>query len=263
MPSDLLESEMFGYERGAFTGAVRSKPGKFELCHGGTILLDEIGEMPPALQAKLLHVLQDQEFTRLGGSSKVKVDVRILSATNVNIKSALSAKTFREDLYYRLSTFVFFVPPLRERREDIPLLLDRYVALYGARYGVPCRPLSAGLLARCLRYDWPGNVRELENFAKRYLILGDDAFPSKNHAQNANDCASAVPNSTSNANPICEDLNSHVRNLKGEAEITAIGTALKQTNWNRKQAARVLNISYKSLLGKIQRYGIGYQPSSE
>src|ERR1700757_3204809 len=174
VPGDLLESELFGYEPGAFTGATHAKPGKFELCNKGTILLDEIGEMPPGLQAKLLHVLQDQQFSRLGSRSMIKVDVRILAATNINIPEALADKRLREDLYYRLNAFTRWVPPLRERKEEIPILLKHFMANMSERYARPPLPLSTELLQACQDYSWPGNLRELNNFVKRYLVLGDE-----------------------------------------------------------------------------------------
>src|SRR6516165_7602175 len=174
LPADLLESELFGYEPGAFTGATRSKPGKFEQGDKGTFLLDEIGEMPPILQAKLLHVLQDQQFSRLGSRSMVTVDVRILAATNVDIQQAIAAKKIREDLYYRLNAFTVHVPPLRERREEIPLLIRHFMGLFATRYARAPLPVSPTLVTACLHYFWPGNLRELENFVKRYLILGDE-----------------------------------------------------------------------------------------
>src|SRR5438477_9951187 len=174
VPADLLESELFGYEAGAFTGATHPKPGKFELCNKGTILLDEIGEMPPLLQAKLLHVLQDQRFSRLGSRSVVKVDVRILAATNINIPEALATKRLREDLYYRLNAFTLQLPPLRERKEEVPLLLKHFMSRMAEHYARPPMALSPKLLQRCLDYPWPGNLRELSNFVKRFLILGDE-----------------------------------------------------------------------------------------
>src|ERR1700746_395818 len=174
VPADLLESELFGYEAGAFTGATHPKPGKFELCNKGTILLDEIGEMPPILQAKLLHVLQDQQFSRLGSRSVIKVDVRILAATNINIPEALATKRLREDLYYRLNAFTLSLPPLRERREEIPILLKHFMSRMAEQYARPPLPLSPTMMAACLEYSWPGNLRELSNFIKRYLILGDE-----------------------------------------------------------------------------------------
>src|SRR6201997_4141501 len=174
VPADLLESELFGYEAGAFTGANHAKPGKFELSNKGTIMLDEIGEMPPTLQAKLLHVLQDQQFSRLGGRSVIKVDVRILAATNINIPEALASKRLREDLYYRLNAFTLQIPPLRERKEEIPILLKHFMASMSERYARPPLPLSTELLQACQDYSWPGNLRELNNFVKRYLVLGDE-----------------------------------------------------------------------------------------
>src|SRR6202142_1934632 len=176
VPGDLLESELFGYEPGAFTGATHAKPGKFELCNKGTILLDEIGEMPALLQAKLLHVLQDQTFSRLGSRSIIKVDVRILAATNIDIPQALASKRLREDLYYRLNAFTLQLPPLRERKEEIPILLKHFMSRMAEQYARPQLPLSPALLEACQRYMWPGNLRELNNFLKRYLILGDESL---------------------------------------------------------------------------------------
>ena len=174
VPADLLESELFGYEAGAFTGANHPKPGKFELCNKGTILLDEIGEMTTNLQAKLLHILQDGQFSRLGSRSVIKADVRILAATNINIPEALATKRLREDLYYRLNACTLHVPPLRERKEEIPILLKHFMARQAERYARPPLPLSPPLLQACAEYPWPGNLRELSNFIKRYLVLGDE-----------------------------------------------------------------------------------------
>src|SRR5206468_3709389 len=176
VPADLLESELFGYEAGAFTGATRAKPGKFEQCNKGTILLDEIGEMSAPLQAKLLHVLQDGSFSRLGGRANVTVDVRVLAATNINIQEAIANKTLREDLYYRLNAFTMQIPPLRERREEIPLLLKHFMNRLSERYAHPPLGYSERLLRSCMQYHWPGNLRELGNFVKRYLVLQDEAM---------------------------------------------------------------------------------------
>src|ERR1700681_4966009 len=176
VPGDLLESELFGYEAGAFTGATHPKPGKFEICNKGTILLDEIGEMPPLLQAKLLHVLQDQTFSRLGSRTVVKVDVRILAATNIDIPEALATKRLREDLYYRLNAFTLQIPPLRERKEEIPILLKHFMTQLSEQYARAPLPYSAEMLEACLRHSWPGNLRELSNFIKRYLVLGDETL---------------------------------------------------------------------------------------
>ncbi len=256
VPTDLLESELFGYEAGAFTGATKPKPGKFELCNKGTILLDEIGEMSPNLQAKLLHVLQDQQFSRLGSRSMVKVDVRIIAATNVDVPQALAAKKLREDLYYRLNAFTIHVPPLRERREELVLLLRHFMSRFAARYARAPLPLSSRLIEAAKNYPWPGNLRELENLVKRYLILGDEDQVVK-ELEVAGEADSLRPEpSSAPARKGVRDLKSLVRSLKDEAEMEAISKALERTKWNRKQAARILNISYKALLYKIRQYGL-------
>src|SRR5262244_1027258 len=174
LPVDLLESELFGYEQGAFTGATRTKPGKFELCNKGTILLDEIGEMSPVLQAKLLHVLQDGQFSRLGSRSTIAADFRVLAATNVDVQKAIADKTFREDLYYRLNAFTVTIPPLRERREEIPLLFKHFMNQFSQKYAHPSIGFSEKLINACMQYRWPGNLRELGNFVKRYMVLQDE-----------------------------------------------------------------------------------------
>jgi DNA-binding NtrC family response regulator len=255
VPADLLESELFGYEPGAFTGATHAKPGKFELCNKGTILLDEIGEMPPALQAKLLHVLQDQSFSRLGSRSVIKVDVRILAATNIDIPQALATKRLREDLYYRLNAFTLQLPPLRERKEEIPVLLKHFMTRMAERYARPQLPLSPAMLAACQAHPWPGNLRELNNFLKRYLILGDENLAVA-ELQPRNDGNGGMRGDSGTKTGETGGLKSLARNAKDEAEGEAIRQALEQTNWNRKQAAALLQISYKALLYKIRRYGI-------
>jgi two-component system, NtrC family, response regulator AtoC len=253
LPGELLESELFGYEAGAFTGATRSKPGQFELCDKGTILLDEIGEMPPGLQAKLLHVLQDQSFCRLGGRSMVSVDVRILAATNIDVEHAIASQKLRPDLYYRLNAFTLHLPPLRERREEIPLLLRHFMAFHANRYGRAALPVSPDLVAACLRYSWPGNLRELENFVKRYVILGDESLVLSE--LNPVTPAPGAANQSPSLKTACGgDLKALVRSLKDEAEIEAINATLERTKWNRKEAARLLQISYKALLYKIRQY---------
>ena len=261
VPADLLESELFGYEAGAFTGANHPKPGKFELCNKGTILLDEIGEMPTTLQAKLLHILQDGQFSRLGSRSVIKADVRILAATNINIPEALANKRLREDLYYRLNAFTLHVPPLRERKEEIPILLKHFMAHQAERYARPPLPLSPELLQACSEYNWPGNLRELSNFVKRYLVLGDEKLAinelrPKSDGSGAQFDPAAVSSGSANGG-----LKSLARSAKDEAEAEAISKALEETNWNRKQAAALLKISYKALLYKIRQYGIAQAKS--
>jgi len=259
LPAELLESELFGYDAGAFTGAQRSKPGKFEQCNKGTILLDEIGEMTTALQAKLLHVLQDGSFSRLGSRSNVTVDVRVLAATNVNIEEAIANKTLREDLYYRLNAFTMHIPPLRERREEIPLLLKHFMNRLSERYAHAPLSYSERLVRACMLYHWPGNLRELGNFVKRYLVLQDEdmAISELETKGKGQGNASADPSSNGGA-VVTPDggLKSLVRGLKDEAELRAIEQALIATNWNRKLAAARLSISYKALLYKIKQYQI-------
>jgi two-component system, NtrC family, response regulator AtoC len=247
LPSDLLESELFGYEQGAFTGATKAKPGKFELCDGGTILLDEIGEMAPALQAKLLHVLQDNEISRLGGRVPMKVDGRVLAATNIDIQEAIASKKFREDLYYRLNAFTMHLPPLRERKEEIPVLLEHFMKRQAKAFGRPALTFSTRLLRACIDYGWPGNVRELQNFVKRYLIFG--------HEETAMSELQALDIHRP-ADQVSGPLKSVARSAKGDAEARMIARALEETDWHRGKAAAILKISYKALLYKIRQYGL-------
>ena len=253
MPADLLESELFGYEQGAFTGAVKSKPGKFEICDHGTILLDEIGEMPSVLQAKLLQVLQDGTFSRLGSRTSVKVDVRVIAATNIDIKAAIAQKTFREDLYYRLNGFTLKMPPLRERVEEIPILSQHFMRKVATKYDCDPVPISPALMQALSAYSWPGNLRELENTIKRYIVLADEQaiIAELNPWQHA---GSTVP--TGEFGDIDRSLKHLVRNLKGGAEAAAIAQSLEGSGWNRKAAASDLQISYKALLYKIKQYNL-------
>jgi len=256
LPGDLLESELFGYRQGAFTGAIKDRPGKFEQASGGTLLLDEIGEMSVPMQAKLLHVLQDGEFTRLGGQQCTKVDVRVLAATNVPIEAALAEKSFREDLYYRLSVFTIAVPPLRERREEIPYLIDETIRrasvelkdLKGEKF--PARIIDAAFL-----YDWPGNVRELRNFVTRAIIMRDpDAALRELETKTA--AAGGTSGQISSRGEVSHGsgMKSIVRDVKERAEVRMIQDALEVSGWNRRHAARSLNISYRALLYKIQQH---------
>jgi len=253
MPADLLESELFGYEPGAFTGAVKAKPGKFEICNNGTIFLDEIGEMPAVLQAKLLQVLQDGSFSRLGSRSSVKVDVRVIAATNIDIKAAIAQKTFREDLYYRLNGFTLKMPPLRERLEEIPILASHFMRKVAAKYDRNPLPISLALLQAFNRYSWPGNLRELENTIKRYLILDDEQAIIDELIPRQSTEAPAPNGEETGGNGSLKHL---VRNLKDGAESAAIAKTLEGTGWNRKAAATNLQISYKALLYKIKQYNL-------
>jgi two-component system response regulator AtoC len=252
LPDDLLESELFGYERGAFTGALNEKPGKFELADKGTILLDEIGEMTPHLQAKLLHVLQDSEYSRLGGKKTVRVDARVLASTNVNLEETVANGKFREDLYFRLNVIRVDIPPLRERREDIPILCNYFLCKYRDRYKSAVDEIAPSLMDSFLRYDWPGNVRQLENAVKRYLILPDmNINLSELKEQQAN--AAAVPIKPKEDNMSLKDVATRAAE---HAEKELVLRVLEETSWNRKQAARRLNICYKALLNKLKRWQI-------
>jgi two-component system response regulator AtoC len=254
MPADLLESELFGYEQGAFTGAVKSKPGKFETCDGGTIFLDEIGEMPPALQAKLLHVLQDGTFSRLGSRGPTKTDVRIIAATNVNMKDAMARKTFREDLYYRLNGLSLMLPPLRDRLDEIPAMAAYFMRKGAKKYDLDPLPISPALLEAMSQYNWPGNLRELENVVNRFLILQDEpaVIAELNQAKGSPSSPDKAPDHVE-----AGGLKKLVRGLKGETESSVIAGVLEETGWNRKAAANDLQISYKALLYKIKQYDLG------
>jgi two-component system, NtrC family, response regulator AtoC len=253
MPADLLESELFGYEQGAFTGATKAKPGKFEICDGGTIFLDEIGEMPATLQAKLLHVLQDGTFSRLGGRGPTKTDVRVIAATNVNMKDAMAKKTFREDLYYRLNGLSLNLPPLRDRLDEIPTFANYFIRKGAKKYELTAPTISAELLEALGKYNWPGNLRELENVMNRFLILQDEkaVIAELNLAYTA---PSAPEKSQGHVE--AGGLKRLVRGIKGDAESSVIAGVLEETGWNRKAAANDLKISYKALLYKIKQYDL-------
>jgi two-component system response regulator AtoC len=255
LPGELLESELFGYEQGAFTGAVRSKPGKFELANKGTIFLDEIAEMSPHLQAKLLHVLQDHQYSRLGGRHMVGVDVRVLAATNVEVQEAMKSGRLREDLYYRLNVLSINVPPLRERITEIPLLFRHFLNKYSEKFQkAPPKP-SEHLMEAAIRYAWPGNLRELENFIKRYVILEDDEGSLRELVE----MAAARQRTSPREEPLPvreQGLKALLRGLKEEAEMEALADALDKTHWCRKDAAKMLGISYKALLYKIRQFNL-------
>lgn len=257
LPGELLDSELFGYERVPSASAPRTKQGKLELCRGGTILLDKIDEMPTGLQTKLLHVLQHKQFFRVGNEAAVDVDVRILAATNIDIERALSAKKLREDLYYHLSAFTIHVPPLRQRKDDIPLLLGLFMNRMAKHYGLPPRSIPADVLEACQQHAWPGNLRELENCVKCYLVMGEESLTVRELTPKSNSPGRIIPpqeGEPSGGQPA--SLKSLVRSAKGETERNAISSALEKTLWNRKAAARMLRISYRALLYKIDQYHI-------
>ena len=255
LPGELLESELFGFEQGAFTGAVRAKPGKFELANKGTIFLDEIAEMSPHLQAKLLHVLQDHQYSRLGGRSMIETDVRVLAATNVDVHEAMKTGRFREDLYYRLNVLSILVPPLRERTAEIPLLFRHFLTKYSEKFGKPGVDPSKHLLDAAVNYPWPGNLRELENFVKRYVILEDDEGSLRELVEMSSTRQRTSPREEVTA-PKEQGLKALVRGLKDEAEMEAIADALEKTRWCRKDAAKMLGISYKALLYKMRQFNL-------
>jgi len=253
MPRDLLESELFGYERGAFTGAHKLKIGKFEAAHRGTIFLDEIGDLHPALQAKLLHVLQDGEFSRIGGKSTLSVDVRVLAATNQDLERAVAEGRFREDLYYRLNVIHVFVPPLRERAIEIPLLANYFVERYAKLYRRDGFAIPPPVMERLTRHRYPGNVRELENLIKRMIVL-DDPFLTRVPLPDTGADSAPLPSPPAPApEPSLKDI---ARRASQAAEREAISKMLERTGWNRVRAARALRISYRALLYKIKQTGL-------
>ncbi len=277
IPNDLLESELFGYDVGAFTGATRQKPGKFELADGGTLFLDEIGEMHPLLQAKLLHVLQDGQFSRLGAKHDISVDVRVLCATNKLLEQRVAEGLFREDLYYRINVVTVHVPPLRERRDEIPLLTRYFLERYAAEYRRPLRFFSSEAEACMLTYSWPGNVRELENLCKRFVIVGGETqilreLALRQTPENTPISESSAAQSAEKTSPSSQNrpglagrkierkseegmlsLLEIGRRAAWQAERQAIQQMLLDTRWNRKEAARRLQVSYKALLNKLKQ----------
>lgn len=259
IPNDLLESELFGYEAGAFTGAQRSKPGKFELANGGTLFLDEIGEMHPALQAKLLHVLQDGEFSRLGSKRDTAVDVRVICATNKSLEEQVAGGLFREDLFYRINVVTVHIPPLRERRNEIPLLVRHFIGKYSTLYGREVEPFENSAMQAFTGYAWPGNIRELENICKRYVIVGNAGQIIReisSHSAGAQTIGQlqSTRSSAANSAPAPElSLLEIGHKAAWQAERQAILEMLVETRWNRREAASRLRVSYKALLNKINR----------
>lgn len=277
IPHDLLESELFGYEAGAFTGATRDKPGKFELANHGTLFLDEIAEMHPMLQAKLLHVLQDGNFSRLGAKRDITVDVRVICATNKFLEERVKEGLFREDLLYRINVVTIFLPPLRERRDEIPVLTEYLLRKYAMQYKRPLQRFSKEVTQRMVEYDWPGNIRELENLCKRFVIVGSETQILRELTNRSISAAPSAPGSFSGQLPqdasVSAALHAEVassadtqatpatdlslleigRRAAWEAERHAIQQMLENTHWNRREAARRLQVSYKALLNKIKQ----------
>ena len=264
LPSELLESELFGFEKGAFTGAQKRKLGKFEYANQGTIFLDEISEMAPGLQAKLLQVLQDGEFSRLGGESDVRVDARIIAATNRNLEEAVANQEFREDLYYRLNVVTIQIPPLRDRIDAVPLLVEHFLRMYNAQYKKNVEKLSDETMKLLMDYHWPGNVRELENMIKRTVVLGSEQTVLQEIEQREPPIPEVIDPGDFGLASIGADLqNGQDLDLKAiskraaqVAEKKVIERVLTQTRWNRKEAAERLQISYKALLYKMKENGL-------
>ncbi len=260
VPAELMESELFGYERGAFTGAYRRKPGIFDLADGGTLLLDEIGDMDSRLQAKLLQVLQDQEYRRLGGSETVRVDVRVIAATHRDLEHAMLNNQFRQDLFYRLNVFSFHLPPLRQRREDLPAIAGFLLRKHSGNESSEAL-LTPSLLNAFAEYDWPGNIRELENVIRKLIVLRTPEATISDLAKARRRRTPAQPQEDfentgsvpAAAPPVLERVARH----KEESETEAILIALNSSHWNRKQAATLLKIDYKALLYKMKKLGIG------
>jgi DNA-binding NtrC family response regulator len=251
IPDTLIESELFGYERGAFTGAVGSKPGRFELANGGTLLLDEVSELAPAVQAKLLRVLQQQTFERVGGTRTIEVDVRIVAASNADLAKAVRERRFREDLFFRLNVFPVPIPPLRERPDDIPALVEHFIARYAVELRRDIRSISKGALQLLMHYRWPGNVRELENFVERALILttGEVLQP----VDFSLGLGATAMTDEGAAGESLQEIGAEASRL---AEIEGIRRALAAAGGNRKKAAYQLKVSSKTLEAKIEEYGI-------
>ena len=256
IPRELLEAELFGYEKGAFTGAVKNKPGRFEVASTGTIFLDEIGDMPLELQSKLLQVLEQNEFIRVGGLQTVRVDVRIVCATNKNVEEALQKGIIREDLFYRLNEITIQLPPLREKMEDIPLLVDHFLQRYRILYERDFLGLSPEALKALKEYSWPGNVRQLENLIKQIVVRNDESMVFELSERIATEISSGGPEPPSSRAEGELSLKRRISALVTQEEKKVISEALRRTNWNRRKAAKLLEISYRSLLYKIKDYGI-------
>jgi len=266
IPHDLLEAELFGYEKGSFTGAHKMKQGRFESANKGTIFLDEIGDMPLELQSKLLQVLEQQEFVRVGGITNIRVDVRIVCATNRNLEQGIANRAFRDDLFYRLNEITLFLPPLRDRKEDIPLLVDHFLAKHNKLYGKEYTSLSPESVSRLMAFHWPGNVRQLENMVKQVVVRSDEQIIAELIAAAAHVASYEDPRPTyeHDVAPVSAEseqdpgfsLKSRVGKRVASEEKQLIAEVLTKTNWNRRKAAELLEISYRSLLYKIKDYNL-------
>jgi transcriptional regulator with PAS, ATPase and Fis domain len=254
IPKELLESELFGYEKGAFTGADSNKPGRFEFAHGGTIFLDELGDMPLFLQSKLLRVLQDGQFFRLGGKTEINVDARVITSTNRDLERMVAKGEFREDLFYRLNVIRVHIPPLRERKEEIFPLARHFLQKYGRLYGRPGKNLSEKTFSLLTDYTWPGNVRELENMIRKMVVLENEETVLREFISIRRE--EIDPGLSEQGDHPRYSLRNIGKKAALEAEKKAIRKVLEQTRWNRSKAAKILRVSYKTLLYKIKESGL-------
>jgi len=251
IPGTLLESELFGYQRGAFTGAHANKPGRVELANGGTLFLDEIAELDPSLQAKLLQVLQDGQFCRIGDQEDQRLEARVICATNRKLEQEIAAGSFRPDLFYRINVISIQLPPLRDRREDIPLMLEHFRAQFSERFQRAAPPFSKAVVQLLQQRDWPGNIRELENCVARYVLLGSvETF--RNELSEQHPLSALIEVTEDGSVPLKRIAKQAIR----EVERSLILRVLQANNWNRRKAAEVLNISYRALLYKIRQAGL-------
>ena len=258
IPATLMESELFGYEKGAFTGAYSSKPGRVEMANYGTLFLDEIAELDPGLQAKLLQVLQDGQFLRIGGREETRVEARIVCATNRDLLQEIKAGSFRADLFYRINVINLHLPPLRERREDIPGLIDYFLASFCSTFRRTVDPPSPVLLKFMQRYDWPGNIRQLENIIKQYVIFGSEGDIASDLIAQLPCSAFSPEEAAADGSPSLKDL-THL--AVQDLERKVIRNVLEAHRWNRTAAARTLKISYRALLYKIRDMGLDSEPT--
>ena len=251
IPGTLLESELFGYEKGAFTGAYGSKPGRVEMAERGTLFLDEIGELEAGLQAKLLQLLQEGQFCPIGGREDKRVDVRMVCATNRDLEHEISIGAFRQDLFYRINVVSIELPPLRERKQDIAALVDYFLGHYNDKFNCRAKPLGAAMRNMCQQYSWPGNIRELENLVKRYVILGsEDVIIDQLEHDPARKFDDSIPEDGS------VSLKKLTKQASQELERRVILRVLQENHWNRKRTAQVLKISYRALLYKLKDAGL-------
>ncbi|MEA2030754.1 MAG: sigma-54 dependent transcriptional regulator [candidate division Zixibacteria bacterium] len=268
IPHELLEAELFGYEKGAFTGAHKNKQGRFEVANKGTMFLDEIGDMPLELQSKLLQVLEQQEFVRVGGINTIHVDTRIICATNRNLEQGIVEKTFRDDLFYRLNEISLFLPPLREHPEDVALLASHFIDKYNKAYNKEFQSLPGEIISKLTKFSWPGNVRQLENMIKQVVVRGDDSIIN-DLIYTAEAITVNVPQPVAvGAHAEAEEtisqfeegqtfsLKERIGKTVAVEEKKLISEVLTKTNWNRRKAAEILKISYRSLLYKIKDYNL-------